>query len=106
MTAYATKAESPQLTQLLADANDEAFELARDATDSNAYPYRRKLGRPRVDARQSEGPRRQFGPHHRNVVEIHQLSDRSVKEVAELAGLSVAVTKFRLLRARIVGLKE
>ena len=34
VTAYATKAESPQLTQLLADANDEAFELARDATDT------------------------------------------------------------------------
>ena len=31
-TAYATKTESPQLTQLLADANDEAFELASDAT--------------------------------------------------------------------------
>ena len=34
VTAYATKAESPQLTQLLADANDEAFELAKDATDT------------------------------------------------------------------------
>jgi hypothetical protein len=34
VTAYATKAENPELTQLLADANDEAFELARDATDT------------------------------------------------------------------------
>jgi hypothetical protein len=34
VTAYATKAENPQLTQLLADANVEAFELARDATDT------------------------------------------------------------------------
>ncbi len=34
VTACATKAENPQLTQLLADANDEAFELARDATDT------------------------------------------------------------------------
>jgi hypothetical protein len=33
-TAYATRTDSPQLTQLLADANDEAFELARDATDT------------------------------------------------------------------------
>jgi RNA polymerase sigma-70 factor (ECF subfamily) len=41
-------------------------------------------------------------PTLRNVVEIHQLSERSVKEVAELAGLSVAATKSRLLRARIV----
>jgi hypothetical protein len=34
LTAFATKDENPQLTQLLADANDEAFELARDATDT------------------------------------------------------------------------
>jgi hypothetical protein len=34
VTAYATQAENPQLTQLLADANDEAFELARDATNT------------------------------------------------------------------------
>jgi hypothetical protein len=33
-TAYATRPENPQLGQLLADANDEAFELARDATDA------------------------------------------------------------------------
>ena len=34
VTAYATEVESPRLAQLLADANDEAFELARDATDT------------------------------------------------------------------------
>src|SRR3984893_14110696 len=34
VTASATKAENPQLTQFLADANDEAFELARDATNT------------------------------------------------------------------------
>jgi Na+/phosphate symporter len=34
LTAYATKEENPQLTQLLADANDEAYELARDATNT------------------------------------------------------------------------
>jgi RNA polymerase sigma-70 factor, ECF subfamily len=39
-------------------------------------------------------------PILRNVVEIHQAEDRSVKEVAELAGISVAATKSRLLRAR------
>lgn len=39
-------------------------------------------------------------PTLRNVVEIHQSNDRSVKEVAELAGISVAATKSRLLRAR------
>jgi RNA polymerase sigma-70 factor, ECF subfamily len=39
-------------------------------------------------------------PTLRNVVEIRQSNDRSVKEVAELAGISVAATKSRLLRAR------
>ena len=39
-------------------------------------------------------------PTLRNVVEIHQSEDRSVKEVAELAGISLAATKSRLLRAR------
>jgi RNA polymerase sigma-70 factor, ECF subfamily len=39
-------------------------------------------------------------PSLRNVVEIHQSNDHSVKEIAELAGLSVAATKSRLLRAR------
>jgi len=39
-------------------------------------------------------------PTLRNVVEIHQSNDRSVKEIADLAGLSVAATKTRLLRAR------
>ena len=34
LIAYATKDENPELTQLLADANDEAFELARDATNT------------------------------------------------------------------------
>jgi hypothetical protein len=34
VTVSATKTENPQLTQLLADANDEAFELERDATNT------------------------------------------------------------------------
>jgi RNA polymerase sigma-70 factor (ECF subfamily) len=38
-------------------------------------------------------------PTLRNVVEIRQSNDRSVKEVAEFAGLSVAATKSRLSRA-------
>jgi len=39
-------------------------------------------------------------PTLRDVVEIHQSEDRSIKEVAELTGISVAATKSRLLRAR------
>ena len=43
---------------------------------------------------------RRLQPTLRNVVEIHQSNDRSIKEIAELAGISVAATKARLLRAR------
>jgi RNA polymerase sigma-70 factor (ECF subfamily) len=39
-------------------------------------------------------------PRLRNVVEIHQSNDRSIKEIADLAGISVAATKARLFRAR------
>ena len=41
-------------------------------------------------------------PNLRNVLEIYQLNDRSLKlkEVAKLAGISVAATKSRLSRAR------
>jgi RNA polymerase sigma-70 factor (ECF subfamily) len=39
-------------------------------------------------------------PALRIVVEIHQSNDSSVKETAQLAGISVAATKSRLLRAR------
>jgi RNA polymerase sigma-70 factor (ECF subfamily) len=41
-------------------------------------------------------------PAMRQVVEIHQLGDRSIKEIAELADISVSATKSRLLRARTV----
>ena len=34
LTVYATTDENPQLTKLLAEANDETFELARDATNT------------------------------------------------------------------------
>jgi RNA polymerase sigma-70 factor (ECF subfamily) len=43
---------------------------------------------------------RRLRPPLRNIVEIHQSEDCTVKEVAELAGISVAATKSRLLRAR------
>jgi hypothetical protein len=36
LQAYPTKEDSPQLTQLLADADDEAIELAGDADDTQA----------------------------------------------------------------------
>ena len=41
-------------------------------------------------------------PALRNIIEIQQSHDGSVKEIAEAAGISVAATKSRLLRARTV----
>ena len=41
-------------------------------------------------------------PILRNVVEIQQSQDRSLRETAEIANLSIAATKSRLLRARQV----
>jgi DNA-directed RNA polymerase specialized sigma24 family protein len=39
-------------------------------------------------------------PALRTVIEIQQSHDGSVKEIAKAAGISVAATKSRLLRAR------
>jgi RNA polymerase sigma-70 factor (ECF subfamily) len=41
-------------------------------------------------------------PALRNIIEIQQSYDSSVKEIAEVAGISVAAAKSRLLRARTV----
>jgi RNA polymerase sigma-70 factor, ECF subfamily len=41
-------------------------------------------------------------PSLRNVVEIHQSNDRSVKEIAALAGISISAAKSRLFRAKTV----
>jgi RNA polymerase sigma-70 factor (ECF subfamily) len=48
---------------------------------------------------------RRLQPALRNVIEIHQSNDSSVKETAELAGISVSATKSRLLRARKILLR-
>jgi RNA polymerase sigma-70 factor (ECF subfamily) len=40
-------------------------------------------------------------PALRSIVEIQQVHDGSIKEIAEIAGISVAATKSRLLRAKI-----
>jgi RNA polymerase sigma-70 factor, ECF subfamily len=44
---------------------------------------------------------RRLKPRLRKVVEIHQLNDMSVKEIADLAGISEGATKSRLFHARI-----
>ncbi|HEY1580617.1 MAG TPA: sigma-70 family RNA polymerase sigma factor [Terracidiphilus sp.] len=41
-------------------------------------------------------------PDLRTVIEMQQSTDRRVKEIAELAGISVTATKSRLLRARAI----
>jgi RNA polymerase sigma-70 factor, ECF subfamily len=43
---------------------------------------------------------RRLTPSLRNVLEMHQSTDSSLKEVAEFAGISVAATKSRLSRAK------
>ena len=45
---------------------------------------------------------RRLRPALRNVIEIQQAHDGSVREIAEMAGISIAATKSRLLRARTV----
>jgi RNA polymerase sigma-70 factor (ECF subfamily) len=45
---------------------------------------------------------RRLRPTLRNIIEIQQLHDSSVKEIAEMAGISVAAAKSRLVRARTV----
>jgi RNA polymerase sigma-70 factor (ECF subfamily) len=43
---------------------------------------------------------RRLTPNLRSVLEMHQSSDSSMKEVAEFAGISIAATRSRLLRAK------
>jgi RNA polymerase sigma-70 factor (ECF subfamily) len=45
---------------------------------------------------------RELRPDLRTVIEMQQSTDRRVKEIAELAGISVTATKSRLLRARAI----
>jgi RNA polymerase sigma-70 factor (ECF subfamily) len=45
-------------------------------------------------------------PTLRNVAEIYRSDDRTLKEIAEFAGISVAATKSRLLRGRKVLLRS
>ena len=41
-------------------------------------------------------------PTLRQVIEIHQLNDTSIEQVAKLAGISITATKSRLLRERAI----
>jgi RNA polymerase sigma-70 factor, ECF subfamily len=82
--------------------------LTRIAINSSLMILRRKRARSETSMEIKDGDTGQhweiadgrLHPTLRNVVEIRQSNDHSVKEVAELAGISVAATKSRLLRAR------
>ena len=62
------KEDNAQVTQLIADADDEALELANDADDTQGLIRSDENWlEPRIDAGQSESPRGQSRPHHREV---------------------------------------
>jgi RNA polymerase sigma-70 factor (ECF subfamily) len=88
------KRARPETSMDIGDGDTPQWEIA-DQTKSVEELY---TGQERVERLKRAICRLQ--PTLRNVVEIHQSEDRSVKEVAELAGISVAATKSRLLRAR------
>jgi RNA polymerase sigma factor (sigma-70 family) len=87
------KRARPETSMDIGDGDTSQWEIA-DQTKSVEELY---TGQERVERLKRAICRLQ--PTLRNVVEIHQSEDRSVKEVAELAGISVAATKSRLLRA-------
>jgi RNA polymerase sigma-70 factor, ECF subfamily len=84
-------------------------ETSMEITDGDTWPYREIADQTKnveeLYARHERVERLRraichLQPSLRNVVELRQSDDRSVKEIAELAGISVAATKSRLLRAR------
>ena len=98
--------------------------LTRIAINSALMGLRRKRSRPEASlesieiADQTKGVEEQYArresverlrraicrlnPQMRAVVEIQQSNDGQVKEIAELAGISISATKSRLSRARAV----
>jgi RNA polymerase sigma-70 factor (ECF subfamily) len=88
------KRARPETSMDIGDGDTSQWEIA-DQTKSVEELY---TGQERVERLKRAICRLQ--PTLRDVVEIHQSEDRSVKEVAELVGISVAATKSRLLRAR------
>jgi len=80
------------------DTGDDDTRQYREIADQTKNAEELYTGKERVERLRRAICRLQ--PILRNVVEIHQFENCSVKEVAELAGISVAATKSRLLRAR------
>ncbi|NYF54080.1 RNA polymerase sigma factor [Tunturiibacter gelidoferens] len=90
------KRARPETSMDIGDGDTSQWEIA-DQTKSVEELY---TGQERVERLKRTICRLQ--PTLRDVVEIHQSEDCSIKEVAELTGISVAATKSRLLRARTI----
>jgi RNA polymerase sigma-70 factor (ECF subfamily) len=89
------KRSHPETSMEIADGDTwQQFEIADQAKNAEeVYATHERLERLRRAIRR-------LTPTLRNVLEMHQSSDSSLKEVSEFAGISVAATKSRLLRAR------
>jgi RNA polymerase sigma-70 factor (ECF subfamily) len=89
------KRSHPETSMEIADGDTwQQFEIADQAKNAEeVYATHERLERLRRAIRR-------LTPTLRNVLEMHQSSDSSLKEVAEFAGISVAATKSRLSRAR------
>jgi RNA polymerase sigma-70 factor, ECF subfamily len=90
------KRARPETSMDIGDGDTSQWEIA-DQTKSVEELY---TGQERVERLKRTICR--LLPTLRDVVEIHQSEDCSIKEVAELTGISVAATKSRLLRARTI----
>jgi RNA polymerase sigma-70 factor (ECF subfamily) len=96
MTLRRKRAHPETSTEITNGETWQHWEIADQTQDAEELYARRERG---------ELLRRaicRLRPTLRNVIEIHQSTDSSVEEVANLAGISVAATKSRLLRARAI----
>jgi RNA polymerase sigma-70 factor, ECF subfamily len=87
----------PEISMELTDGETyRTWEMA-DYTENAEMHYVR-----RQSAERLRRAIRELRPHLRTVIEMQQSTDRRVKEIAELAGISVTATKSRLSRARAI----
>jgi RNA polymerase sigma-70 factor (ECF subfamily) len=96
MTLRRKRAHAETSTEIADGETRQHWEIADQTQDIEELYARRERG---------ELLRRaicRLRPTLRNVIEIYRSTDSSVQEVANLAGISVAATKSRLLRARAI----